>query len=537
MAIDWLVGTPCTVQFPLFQADGFTRLEGEAVNVTAELRRTTEGGDGLEDPGLDVIIDELDIQPGEYTAVFTPDIADRTYYLTLRHADSYADYEQTIQVWTGTLSELGIDFVIDVTGIERVVVDEAWPVVVRFRRKSTLAPFDPHEVISLEVLSGDGQTTLETIDGADADHLELGRYKFTPTPFSSAGVKLIRIKFKWVNAGNVFEDVIPVYVLTTDAAESVAPAVSEGLTRIYTCRSALVNTGLDVADLHPDLLNRVVRNVSAYIDEVTNQWFIGEYDEWLFDGNDRRFLEHKSRIPFLGVDSIHVVGKRTTLDDRPIFDSLSLDRNQNEYPYTQGFLTGVTTLDSDDWFVKDRMVACLLRHGFPGGVGNIRITGILGWVEKFRRISTSSTSEVAFGSTSVTVESAADFTARDVVDIIGDSVECRVVLTGVDKVANTLTFDPVGSLSADIPVGATVRTFGQVPRPIEDLANFLVARQLGEREDRLRGSEVIDPARIRREKTDDYEIEFFPPQETITGAAKYDQIIRRYQSPGGVRPV
>jgi hypothetical protein len=92
-----------------------------------------------------------------------------------------------------------------------------------------------------------------------------------------------------------------------------------------------------------------------------------------------------------------------------------------------------------------------------------------------------------------------------------------------------------------IPAGARVTVYGKVPRGIEMVANYLVGNALQEIASRQNANaNPIDPARIKREETDDYEYELFSASEArslITGSAKFDTILQAFTRPGGVRVI
>lgn len=96
MAISAQVGVPVGFPFPLYEADGYTLLSGEAANVEAYVTRSTTAG-GVVLTTLVVTVTEMDDKPGQYVATFTPDVNDRTYVCVVRHASSSADLEETFQ--------------------------------------------------------------------------------------------------------------------------------------------------------------------------------------------------------------------------------------------------------------------------------------------------------------------------------------------------------------------------------------------------------------------------------------------------------
>tara|TARA_Y100000593_G_C4192246_1_gene277508 strand:- start:312 stop:503 length:192 start_codon:yes stop_codon:yes gene_type:complete len=63
---------------------------------------------------------------------------------------------------------------------------------------------------------------------------------------------------------------------------------------------------------------------------------------------------------------------------------------------------------------------------------------------------------------------------------------------------------------------------------------------LREAEANAAGQAQIDPARIKRERTDDYEYEFFSSTtkvSMVSGSERYDRILAAFSAPGGVRVI
>ena len=117
-----------------------------------------------------------------------------------------------------------------------------------------------------------------------------------------------------------------------------------------------------------------------------------------------------------------------------------------------------------------------------------------------------------------------------VADDIGAQASGRIAIT--DRMGGRF-------IPETIPAGATVTTYGKVPRGIEMVANYLVGNALQEIASRQNANaNPIDPARIKREETDDYQYELFSASEArslITGSAKFDTILQAFTRPGGVR--
>ena len=185
-----------------------------------------------------------------------------------------------------------------------------------------------------------------------------------------------------------------------------------------------------------------------------------------------------------------------------------------------------------------------VRANFPGGARNVKVVGALGWIEEAHYHTTTTTAAITDASTSVTVTDASGFEYRDVVDIYNTTSSVRAIVTQVNRATNTVTFGTAfGSrfVPDTIAAGATIRTFGKVPRGIELVANYLVGKAIQDFQARqANNANPIDPARIKREKTDDYEYELFSAvdaKSVITGNATFDSILQGFTRPGGVRVI
>lgn len=547
MAVTGLVGNRVTVQISLYEADGFTPLSGVAGEIESVLTRSTEDGDAREDAPEAVAIGELDGHPGEYVAVFTP-LATRTYTLTLRHPGSMSDQDETIQVETATLSTLkeavddvaavvDVDMLIDVSGTDNVTVGVDWFPIFRFRRKSTLAPLSLEEFTKVDVLAVDGVTIIESILEGNIEDLGLGRYRISPAAAVQAGTIWLRPTFVLEGDDNVYSDFFRVQVFA-EGAEPEAGAAGAGLARVYTCPTALTRARHQIAAMEPEDVWDLIRQVSAQIDGFTHQWFNADLQDWYFDGRDRCAVEHKSRIPIVYVDAVTVLGART-LRQHQALKSHTIQRPYEEVDAAWSAVSGVDVeLVPADWALKNRILLRTSRGVFPGGYENIEVHGAFGWVDNPKAVTTESLSELDENSTALRVVDVEGFETRDVVDVVGASGSCRVILTGIDPVEGRLIFDALGTLPAAIEAGAEVRTFGQVPRPIEELAGFLFAQARAEQQSYADGEVPIHQGQLRSEIVDDYKWEVFNPAGlglTWTGNMKYDQIIRRFSMPGGVK--
>jgi hypothetical protein len=320
--------------------------------------------------------------------------------------------------------------------------------------------------------------------------------------------------------------------------------------RLYTCPQFLTDVGFDIAALNLGAagIYNLIHEVSSIIDSLTDQWFNAEHGTYEFNGGDRALVQHSHQIPFVSVDSIAILGDRTNYRGRSYSAAVNAPMpaydQSRDGPIRSGMLFGgVGTLSSTEYVVHNRALE-RVRSPFPGGAKNVQVVGALGWIEDAHYYTTTTTADITNASTSVTVTDASEFEYRDVVDIVAAAGSLRAVVTSVTKATNTVTFGTAFGarfIPDTLAAGATIRTFGKVPRGIELVANYLVGGAIREFQARQADNDnPLDPARIKRERTDDYEYELFSASDAksiITGNAKFDSILSGFARPGGVRVV
>lgn len=222
MAIQGKVGVPVSVQFALYGADGFTRLVGEAGNVASAVFRSTVNG-GRELAVLAVAIGELADQPGEYVATFTPDVADRTYTIILRHPASSADVEETVQVWTATLSDLDAAQDAAAAGVLVGIEGGPWQTgaavqVTLAWRDRALNLFSPSAVRRIELIAPDAVTILQAIEGAGILTPAFGKRRATFNAPAAVATHYVRVFYTALAGGVEAFAVMPADVLAAVGA-------------------------------------------------------------------------------------------------------------------------------------------------------------------------------------------------------------------------------------------------------------------------------------------------------------------------------
>lgn len=507
--------------FAAYALDGVTAREGAAGDFsTILLRNAALAGEA-------VAIAE--IGDGQYVASFTP-TALGTYTLVLHDSLTETDSVETFSVSENDIDDVvaavnaitAHDALVSVTNIESLRAGAVWAPNLVFLRRSTMTPVDPDSIDTLVILEGDGSTEVEEIDGGDLTREELGRYSAEPEQLASAGNYFLRVTFTY--SGVEIVDILRIYAAPARGEASGGAGSTTDLARVYTYPASLTAARFNLSDYTAAEVWRRIRDVSAQIEALTKgNIFNGEYGDYLCSGRSRRTVYHPMQLPFVYVESIHLSADRTDHLRDGIFRT----------PYSSYADPEVA---STNWALRGGLIESI-KYDFPMGSGNVTVTGAVGKLEPSKFVSTLSASVVGSDSDSVEVEDSAGFAPRDVVDLIGEDNAARVILTSVDRTTHTLYFDALGGDFESIPVGATVRSFGAVPRPVEQVANYLFGVLLREEAANADGVEHIPAGRIRREKTDDYEIEFqiADASATLTGSVRYDLLLLPYMKAIDVR--
>ena len=176
-----------------------------------------------------------------------------------------------------------------------------------------------------------------------------------------------------------------------------------------------------------------------------------------------------------------------------------------------------------------------IRYDFPAGANNVEVTGAIGKLEPARYVEAISAGELGALSDSLAVDDASGFYPRAVVDVVHADGAARVILTSVDRSDHVLYFDALGGEFPAVPAGAVVRTFGAVPLRVELVANYLVGELLREEAANAAGEEHVPAGRIKRQRTDDYEIEFAAAGAGGTLPLRYTQMLSTYVKEADIR--
>ena len=515
------VGDVVHSHFSMYEADGTTKRAGASADASVTLL--------LDLAVADEVAVVTEVSPGEYAATFTPTEVG-TYTVIVRDTVRLSDYVESFVASESSLDDVAAavatiaahDSLVNILGIEGLRAAADWTPTILFLRRSTMTPIDPDSIATVEVLGGDGEDIIETILGGDLVRTALGRFRAAPEQLASAGSIFIRVTFTYLGVDVV--DVARIYAAPARGVASGSAGSAASLARIYTCPTFLTEAQFDLGDRTPQQVWQLIQDVSAQIETMTNgNIFNGEYGEYACSGRARRIIYHPHQIPFCKVDLVELDGDRT-------------DHSRDGLFRWTFHACGVEAIAASRYTLRAGMVESIHRD-FPQGALNVTVTGAIGSPQPAHYAATLSASAVGADSDSVDVEDVEGFQARDVVELLGATSAIRVIVTSIDVGLGRLFFDAVGGTFDEIEIGAVVRTFGQVPRPITLVANYLFGVAMREQDANAAGDEFIPAGRVKRERTDNYEIEFQigSAADSLTGSPRYDRMLYPYMKPIDVR--
>ena len=529
---DGKVGQAVHSEFALYEADGVTTRSGAAGDVSVLVLK-----DGAVDASV-VTISEVAGAPGQYVAELTP-AASGKFTLVMRDTVFNRDLVESFDVTQSTIDDVAFavanlaahDALAALEGVDAVRTATAWSPTVVILRRATMTPIDPDmdvdlvtPLLSLEILSADGATVLQIIPGSELVRSSLGKYAAVPTPLVSVGTYFIRVSF--IVGGVELTDVVRFSVSPAAGTSGGVVGSAVTLTRVYTYPTSLANARYDLTGLPPEEIWRMIGDVSAELETLTRgNIFNAEYGEFACNGRARRVVYHPLQLPFCYLESVRLIDDQTD------------HRRDGWYRMVYSTVHN-PSVQTTDYTLRAGMVESI-RKSFPMGTLNVAVKGAIGTLVPMHHVETFSASVVAAESDSVVVTDLSGFSVRDVIDIIGATNAVRVIVRAIDVLTSSLLFDPVGGSVSPLEIGSVVRTFGAVPRPVELVANYLFGEKMREYRANAVGDEFIPTNRIKREKTDDYEIEFMGgiSEGSLTGSPKYDQMLTPYLKAVDVRIV
>ena len=307
---------------------------------------------------------------------------------------------------------------------------------------------------------------------------------------------------------------------------------------IYLCPSLLAEQGFDLTGMSDSAVWRIIWGVSSLIDGLTQQWFNGDHAAFELDTFGRRLISHPSTIPIIVLDSLELSGERTNFDRYSIPVPMKPGSPAAIWPNESA--TAWELVEPSN-YVKHKRHVEAVTGTFPNGPKNVRLTGALGWVQRPKNVRTTTVTEVESDTTEIELTTVSGISRWDVVDLFNaDGEGVRVMVTAIDRTANTITIDPPVWLDFTLLAGADAYCFGAPPLQIQDLAGYFFSKYRKMQGSNEAGEVPLDDARIRRERTDDYEYELFGASVTssgmglVTGNLLFEEILHNFSKPGGV---
>lgn len=278
---------------------------------------------------------------------------------------------------------------------------------------------------------------------------------------------------------------------------------------LYTTVKKIRDAGIPATELPDAQALELIKLCGLIINRLTDQWFAPVAGSFKLDGRGTPFAHLDNFIPIAVLTAVEVGGI--------------------------GGNTPTLVENTEYAWIRDKRIVELLGDTatFPKTPLGTSLTGVFGWLESPKDVSTTVTAPVASGATSVFVASTVGFK-------VGDQVLFGNEAVPISEIPSTLElkFD---ALEFAIATGATARTLGRTPMEIQRACTLLVAdRRLS-----IPDEEEADIAsRIQSESTEGYSYSLAPLSsedkqgleggggQPTSGNAAVDDILQRYTYDG-----
>lgn len=317
---------------------------------------------------------------------------------------------------------------------------------------------------------------------------------------------------------------------------------------LYTTRQSLVEAGGGVSSWDDARINRLIRAVSAAVDRVTGLRFIAYEETIALDGNETGRIGRADRLPILAVSSVAVDANRSGRRSRAFTADLAPGYGSASYvsSYIGQADTAVFDPTSADYVLSPSVLPRTIELPlglWPGGFGNVGVTGVFGWLDpsSVRSAPFASTLGADFTPTSnvLTLATTTGLVPRDVV-VLGAGAGLVAVIVNAILTSTTVSVDPpTGIMGATISSGALARSWGAVPPDIEEAVNILAKRKKV-RDAASEAGASVDPSLLRRLETDGGKTEYYAPggatgaaATTRFGIPEVDEILAYYRDECG----
>jgi len=248
----------------------------------------------------------------------------------------------------------------------------------------------------------------------------------------------------------------------------------------------------------------VIRRASAKINIFTSQWFAPVVGEQLIDGQNSRMVWLPNYVPIQKLTAIEILKTRTArvgphaLPDRRIYE---ISLSDVELARNNRVVELITDVQSPDQFPSRWYGNALEEVWFPEGRRNIRLTGVFGWLEDYKDVSSTVVGNWPLRSPKVELDDASEWVEGDVCVFPDGSTQ---IVTGVKLSTNEIYFQTDGlKLKTAVTDGQTLATYGRIPQLIRYATIRLVAKMYPRVGDSSDQEDLIAQA-IVSEKTDNY---------------------------------
>jgi hypothetical protein len=173
---------------------------------------------------------------------------------------------------------------------------------------------------------------------------------------------------------------------------------------------------------------------------------------------------------------------------------------------------------------------------FPRGRKNVKLTGVFGWLEGDKELSTTTTADATVGDAKVEVDDTTGWEPHDwaLFELTSGTVMQKI--SGVDTATSSLMFadDGPSKLQFSIPSGTTVQSFGRTPMLIRRAATRLVIRDMAQLSGENGSQDDIMTQAIVEEKIDNYRYKIDSDliaqriESGSTGDSQVDSILQQF---------
>lgn len=276
---------------------------------------------------------------------------------------------------------------------------------------------------------------------------------------------------------------------------------------VYATIEDLRAAGLSDETLHPDeALIDLLELSSVLVESVTGQHFGPVRKKIQANGLGRRIVEEENRNKIIEVISVEVL-RFGILREFGFLSNSPFILNGNDYALHERFIRIRPVDESSSPFY--RAFRDLNEARFPNDDRNVEITAVFGWLDLGDKLETTLAQDLAQGATSIRLNNTGDIEKNDLLLVDGRFwvIAHEITTPSVETPATegVVRIDPSPKKAAS---GAAVVRYGKVPRLVRQaVIRTAIANQTppGSEEEQ----QALALRRVRREETDNYEIEFF----------------------------